>query len=243
MTKLTTSQLLACLDIINQSLTAKNEDDVKLIWQQLRTLCGIKGLALSVAETADHAHIKIPCCLHFGFPEGWFERYIGKQYVLVDPVVKMGFNQTGVFTWQQAFEAFGDQPTSQAFLQDAMQHELYAGFAVATEKHPISNTASVCSVSVANDISTVQMDLLYRILPHLNEIVARPGFLHAPELTSREHQVITLADGNLLNTDIAERLSLTPRTVKFHFNNIYQKLGVNNKPAAIRKAKILGILK
>ena len=242
MTQLNTSQLLDCLDIINQSLAAKSEEDVERIWQQLKALCNIQGLALSVAETADDKHIKLPRCLNFGFPEGWFERYQSNEYVLVDPVVKMGFKQTNVFSWQQAFEAYGDQTASQAFLQDAMGYGLSAGFAVATEKHPISNTASVCSVSVADNISHEQIDLLYRILPHLNEIMARPGFLQAPDLTPRELQVISLAEGNLLNTDIAQRLNLTPRTVKFHFNNIYQKLGVNNKPAAIRKAKILGIL-
>lgn len=243
MTKISAEQLQTCLDIINQSLYASSAHDVEVIWQQICKLCNVEGLALSVAETSDREHIKVPSALVFGFPEGWFESYFQNNYVLVDPVIKMGFHVEGVFAWNEAFAKYGQSADSQAFLHHAMSAGLAKGYAVATKKHNLSNTASVCSVSVSGDITEIETQLLYRILPHLNEIMARPGFLHGPSLTKRESQIIALAENKASNAEIAQQIGVTQRTVKFHFNNIYKKLNVNNKLEAVYKAKVLGMLK
>lgn len=56
-------------------------------------------------------------------------------------------------------------------------------------------------------------------------------------LTARETQVLTLlADGGG-NKGIAEHLGINLRTVRFHIENIYQKLGVQNRIQALREAQ------
>jgi DNA-binding CsgD family transcriptional regulator len=45
-------------------------------------------------------------------------------------------------------------------------------------------------------------------------------------LTKREHEVATLAEAGLTNRQIAERLSLSPRTVENHLQNVFVKLGI-----------------
>ncbi len=53
------------------------------------------------------------------------------------------------------------------------------------------------------------------------------------DLTEREEEVLDcLADG-LTNNEIAEQLSVTERTVRFHLSNIYDKLDVNSRASAI----------
>ena len=55
-------------------------------------------------------------------------------------------------------------------------------------------------------------------------------------LTSREVEVLGLVAEGLTNTQVAQRLFLSPRTVQRHLNSIYHKLGVSSRTAATRFA-------
>ncbi len=55
-------------------------------------------------------------------------------------------------------------------------------------------------------------------------------------LTPREAEVLRLLAAGLANAEIAEQLSLSPRTVNAHLTTIYSKLGVTTRGAAIRFA-------
>lgn len=64
----------------------------------------------------------------------------------------------------------------------------------------------------------------------------------AVSLTKRELEVLTLAAEGLRRDEIAGRLYVSPGTVKTHLENIYRKLEVSGKAAAVKKAKKLQIL-
>jgi DNA-binding NarL/FixJ family response regulator len=61
-------------------------------------------------------------------------------------------------------------------------------------------------------------------------------------LTRREVEVLALVAAGLRNTEIAERLYLTPKTVGHHVSAIYAKLGVDTRTAAARAAAQLGVI-
>jgi LuxR family maltose regulon positive regulatory protein len=61
-------------------------------------------------------------------------------------------------------------------------------------------------------------------------------------LTERELQVLHLLDNGLTNKEIAHAMVVTPGTVKVHTNNLYRKLTVDNRRAAVSLAKALGLL-
>ena len=52
------------------------------------------------------------------------------------------------------------------------------------------------------------------------------------QLTRRELAVLDLLAAGMTNAQIAERLSVQESTVKFHLQNIFQKLGVTNRTEA-----------
>jgi two-component system response regulator DesR len=60
-------------------------------------------------------------------------------------------------------------------------------------------------------------------------------------LSEREREVLThMADG-ATNKEIAERLFLSPHTVKEHTSALYRKLGVRNRAEAVQRAGRLGL--
>ena len=55
-------------------------------------------------------------------------------------------------------------------------------------------------------------------------------------LTDREGDVLDLLVQGLTNNQIAERLVISPNTVKRHLKAIFAKLGVSTRAAAVAKA-------
>ena len=54
--------------------------------------------------------------------------------------------------------------------------------------------------------------------------------------------MIALIGAGSTNAEIAERLFLSPHTVKDHTSSIYRKLGVRNRAEAVKQAQRLGLL-
>ena len=61
-------------------------------------------------------------------------------------------------------------------------------------------------------------------------------------LTHREQEILELVAAGLTNQEIADRLVISPETVKKHTGTIYGKLGVGNRTEAVAKARALDLL-
>lgn len=61
-------------------------------------------------------------------------------------------------------------------------------------------------------------------------------------LTAREKEILGLLERGCKHEEIGERLFISVTTVRYHIKNIYQKLEVNNKVLAIKKAQELKLL-
>ena len=70
------------------------------------------------------------------------------------------------------------------------------------------------------------------VLAFVRAKTASPGSVFAA-LSARERDVLSLIAEGLSNTDIAERLSISEKTVRNHASNIFDKLGVWSRAQAI----------
>jgi DNA-binding CsgD family transcriptional regulator len=94
------------------------------------------------------------------------------------------------------------------------------------------------------DFGERERTLLNLLQPHLVQLdsnaalrrraVVAPGL---ETLTSREQEVLELVGEGLRNAEIAEALWVSPGTVRKHLENIYSKLGVHTRTAAVAQAQ------
>lgn len=80
-----------------------------------------------------------------------------------------------------------------------------------------------------------------RVVGARTESPPHDGWRTPAELTPRERDVLTLIAQGLSNTEITERLVLSPKTVRNHVSNIYLKLGVPDRARAIVHARRSGL--
>jgi LuxR family maltose regulon positive regulatory protein len=62
------------------------------------------------------------------------------------------------------------------------------------------------------------------------------------ELTAKEQEVLRLLATRLSRREIGQRLYVSLNTVKTHQRALYRKLGVENRAAAVARARGLGLL-
>jgi two-component system nitrate/nitrite response regulator NarL len=74
-----------------------------------------------------------------------------------------------------------------------------------------------------------------------NEIRVR-STQERPVLTAREQEILALIAEGLSAPVIAERLVLSPATVRTHLQHLYEKLGVSDRAAAVAEAMRSGML-
>jgi DNA-binding NarL/FixJ family response regulator len=85
--------------------------------------------------------------------------------------------------------------------------------------------------------SLLEPGVTTRLLDHVRE-----GEQREP-LTPRELEVMSLISEGLHNSEIAARLFVTERTVKFHVSSILAKLGADNRTEAVAIATRRGLIR
>ena len=234
--------LKACIDIINACLWAKKEEDLENIWLSLQHLCNIDGAMFFVSEsTRDEDLADTIVVRSFGINDDWHDIYVAHNYALIDPVLEMSKETNEVFNWKDAYEKYGEG--AEDFIFMASELGLREGYSIAI--HANDFTGIACATSVTYEGKNLSDDdhlMIKTLIPHLNSILARPGFLKSPNLTDKQLDVLKWAGENKSYWEIGTIMGISERTVKFHFKNIFRKLGVSSRGEAILKAKIKGVI-
>jgi len=108
---------------------------------------------------------------------------------------------------------------------------------------PMANLLRRLKAQKVVESQTAYLDQLLAAFP---ETPISPAHMSQSQLdeplTDRELEVLALLAQRLSNKEIAAELVISPRTVKRHTLNIYQKLDVNSRLQAVERSSKLGIL-
>ena len=106
---------------------------------------------------------------------------------------------------------------------------------------PQAAKAAGASGFVSKDWSADEVAMAVRMVGKGMTVFGRQEEAPATPLSDREREVLTLIASGATNREIAERLYLSPHTVKEHASAVYRKLGVKNRAEAARRAERLGL--
>ena len=98
--------------------------------------------------------------------------------------------------------------------------------------------------AAARGETLLQPEIMARVLAHTTQ-TAKPAPTRPTEqtiLTERELEVLTAVARGDRNKEIALQLGVTERTIKAHLTNVYNKLGVDSRAAAVSVGIQRGVL-
>jgi DNA-binding NarL/FixJ family response regulator len=94
---------------------------------------------------------------------------------------------------------------------------------------------------ISKDWSADEVANAVRMVGRGMTVFARQTEGPATPLSPREREVLELIGAGATNREIAERLFLSPHTIKDHTTALYRKLGVRNRAEAAKRAEQLGL--
>ncbi len=90
-------------------------------------------------------------------------------------------------------------------------------------------------LEVVNENSIMTSKVAQTVLAHFSNSKGSSAGLEGEELTSREFEIVSLLQNGFSYSHVAERLSLTLKTLKFHIRHVYGKLQLK------RHAELMGL--
>ncbi|HEY6399274.1 MAG TPA: response regulator transcription factor [Solirubrobacteraceae bacterium] len=107
---------------------------------------------------------------------------------------------------------------------------------------PAAARAAGASGFVSKDAGAAEVAMAVRRVGMGMTTFAPKADQPSPLLSEREREVLELIAAGSTNREIAERLYLSPHTVKEHTSALYRKLNARNRAEAVQRAQRIGLL-
>ncbi|WPJ95955.1 response regulator transcription factor [Coraliomargarita algicola] len=197
------------------TMAVKKEEDIELISQYStaeEALRKVEGASSITAPEIVLLDLNLPG-MSGNEALPWFKKYIPKTKVIV---LTQSNQEADVLAAISA-------GASGYLLKGATRKEIFDGI------RSVNNGGAMIDPAVAQYI--------------LKQLKSSPKDLgNTKALSSRELEILTLLGDGLVQKEISARLNITNNTVGTHLRRIYEKLEVQNAPAAINKAYKRGLL-
>ena len=185
-----------------------------------------------------------------GYPAAWMQLYVENNYAAIDPVVEHAYARPTPLIWDRALF---DTAARQTMWMAAEAHGVGSGVTVPVAGGP-NEIAILSAAGGMHDASAPPDTLpiigqLYLIAAQAHEAIRphlRGGTLLDVDenaLSAREKECLGWWAAGKTADDIAERLALSTRTVRFHLDNVKRKLGARNRAEALSRAIQLGLIR
>ncbi|NRB38891.1 MAG: autoinducer binding domain-containing protein [Pseudomonadales bacterium] len=213
---------------------------------KLKAFLEVEGVALikiKISESGKRtiSHIITSDFDGTGSKKEWESVYLQESLQNVDPIVAASIVTPHPFNWSSITSIIDISPEQSLFLAKAQEAGLINGASASSVTcKKLYHELNILSVSGRN-LTEGQLEVL-RLLQSCTCSLLEKSVDGAQQLTPREHEVLAwLAEGKSY-WDISTICNISERTVKFHIQNIYQKLNAQNRSQAIVVAMKRGMI-
>jgi DNA-binding CsgD family transcriptional regulator len=235
-------------EFISKTNSATSQEEVFALFRAALREMGYDRVVYSLLT--DHPSIgrKAGHGVMGNYPQDWMDYYMKNGYFHKDPIPKHAFTTPEAYTWNHVVETCSISSKQRRLMCEAQEAQLNSGAAVAIHG-PNFEVAGVGLASTVGEINPDKNMLsIIRALSHQFHSAYSQFDLvdRKPQkslyLTPREREVLSYsAEGKSVSV-IASILSVADGTVKFHLQNIYNKVDVTTRQQAIVKAIRLGLI-
>lgn len=180
------------------------------------------------------------------YPTAWVAHYVARNYTKTDPVRRFCFRVGDVFFWTETHRFFRKKEL--VIFEEAREFGLRSGLAT-----PIfSGGALVGAIGLGSEARRLEDPRLKPFVRMASSLFHAAYTRHGaaeppvenpiPLLTKREMEILGLMSEGNANAKISAELSIGLGSVEYHVANIFKKLAVDNRVAAVVRAIRLGLI-
>jgi len=175
------------------------------------------------------------------YPKEWLERYEEQNYLHVDPPFLHAMKFNGPFTWASLVKMWEYSPVQNQINDEANVFQMFKGAAVAIHGRfgGLSGVGIASSYDKEMPTSTIlrKIDLLTRQFHYVYSIHNDQSKRQKEiQLSEREREILLWASEGKSDTVIEDLIGIKHSTIRYHWGNIFKKLGVNERTLAVVKA-------
>ena len=177
------------------------------------------------------------------YPQDWLDHYNARAYQQADPVWQRLLQSPTPFFWGDVMErikadaSIPDEKRKAALL--VMNEAADAGVSDGIGASYINSYGEVAAVALSRSRGEKE-----RRYEDMAEVFLLATFFHEkyrnlfaqpelPRLTAREREVLLWASESKTDAEIGGILGITPRAIRYHWSNIFRKLGVHGRMRAV----------
>lgn len=222
---------------INSIRNARNDREVLSVLRSVATDAGFEHFIVSGLP---HRGIKLePFVLVSDWPKEWFDRYMSRSYVEVDPVARHCFRTLDPFDWNDAPLERDKNAPAQRLMDEATEFGLTEGVCIPVHTEDgMQGCVSFGGRKVDVDPETILSLHLVSLYAHgrLRLFRRRARFSNRPRLTDREAEILKWVASGKTSLDVSDLLGISKRTIDFHITNAGQKMGTVTRTQTVAEA-------
>lgn len=180
------------------------------------------------------------------YSEGWRSYYVRNECILTDPAIQQAMRSSKPVVWTEKlyqqnkilWQEMRRDGHSVGITQSCWGPQSVAGFL------SFSRTSDAISKAELKELEPELRELSLSLFTRFYDLYRLDETYNAEDqiITLREREILRWTGDGKTAEDISIILSITPRTVHFHMNNVLNKLIVSNKVHAVMKAHLIGLL-